>query len=122
MDNEPIPEHPSVGEWLPLGLFVAAASVEEAAFSSLYVQLAVKKNGEIGGTYYNAATDKTEELVGVVDANTQQVAFQLASNPDGPLVVTGMYNLTQDVTPIQIQFPSGIEQDWVLVRIEDQPE
>ncbi|MCB1113424.1 MAG: hypothetical protein KDK62_01575 [Chlamydiia bacterium] len=120
VDNEPLPAVQAYGEWLPLGLFVAASTVEQAAFSNLYIQLAVKKNGEIAGTYYNAGTETIEQLVGVVDSVTQQVAFQLASRPDGPLIVTGLYNLTQEVAPVRVYFSSGIEQEWVLVRLEDE--
>jgi hypothetical protein len=118
-DDQPAPEHPAIGDWLPLGIFVVGKSVDQAAYSTLYIQLAVNKVGEINGTYYNSGTDRSENLVGVVDAKTQQVAFRLSERENSPLIVTGIYNLMQDVTTVTAYFDSGLTQDWVLVRMQE---
>jgi hypothetical protein len=104
-------------EWMPLGVFVAGKDTAQASVSSMFVQLAVNKNGDIAGTYYNASTDQTHPLQGMVDKEVQLVTWEIADNPNSPRMMTGMYNLTQDVANIKVQFPNKEEQDWVLVRL-----
>lgn len=104
-------------DWLPLGVYAAARTVNQAAFSPMLVQLALDKEGDLAGTYYNTSTDLTHELVGMVDRTTQQAVWKLADNPDSPTMTTGLYNLAQDVATVQVHFPDGTEQTWVLVRL-----
>jgi hypothetical protein len=104
-------------DWMPLGVFVAGKDTSQASVSSMFVQLAVNKNGDIAGTYYNASTDQTHPLQGMVDQEVQLVTWEIADNPNSPRMMTGMYNLTQDVANIKVQFPNREEQNWVLVRL-----
>ena len=86
-----------VGDWYPLGVFAVGKNATLAANSHMFVQLALDKNGEdIAGTYYNATTDQTHEIVGTVDKESQLAAWWLADNPQSPIVSTGLYNLTKD--------------------------
>src|SRR5262249_24871982 len=112
------PTPPPQGDWMPLGVFPAAKTATQAAYSNMYVQLALNRNGDVSGTYYNASTDKAVELVGSVDSETQQATWQISDNPNSPTMVAGLYNLTQDVAPVQVVFPNNSQQNWVLVRIE----
>jgi hypothetical protein len=104
---------------MPLGVFALGPDEQRAAVSNMFIQLALNRNGEVGGTYYNSSTDETFEIDGEVDPETQQIAFNLSDNPNTPMVITGLYNLTQDETDATIQFPDGTEQTWVLIRIND---
>lgn len=112
------PEIPVQGDWLPLGVFTAGQNTMQAAYSNMFVQLAMDRQGDIAGTYYNAGTDETHDLEGSVDRQTQVVVWKVADNPDSPLMITGLYNLTQPVAPIKVQFPDGSVQDWVLVSVQ----
>lgn len=114
------PPEQAQDEWMPLGVFAAGKDAAQAAYSNLYVQLAVNKQGEIAGTYYNATTDTLQPLVGVIDGESQQAAWKLSEKPDSPLMVTSVYNLTQDVANITVYFQNGSQQDWVLVSLEDE--
>lgn len=105
-------------DWLPLGVFALGMDLDQAAYSTLFIQLAVNRDGDIAGTYYNSSTDQLYPLEGAIINETQQAAWIVADNFDSPLITTGVYNLTQDVVPIQVHFPEGDEQSWVLVRIE----
>lgn len=108
------------GDWMPLGVFAAGKNAQQAAYSNMIVQLAVSRSGEIAGTYYNAATDQAHPLDGVIVQQTQQAAWKMSDKSDSPLVTTGVYNLTQDVVPIQVHFTNNTIQDWTLVRLNQQ--
>lgn len=105
------------GDWLPLGVFAVGNTPEQAAISNMIIQLAVNKQGEISGTYYNSATDQVRALDGMVVAQTQQAAWKLAEKSNSPLVTTGMYDLTQDVVPIQVHNTDNSIQNKILVRL-----
>lgn len=106
-------------EWLPLGVFAVAQKEEEAAYSNLFMELAANKQGIIAGTYYNSSTDRTYALDGYIDQQTQEAYFRLSDQPESPLLSTGIFNLTQDVVPILVDFPQDGDQNWVLVRVEE---
>ena len=106
------------GDWLPLGVFTFGANADQAAYSNMVVQLALSKAGYLSGTYYNASTDKAYPMEGAVDRATQKAVWKLSNNADSPVAATGLYNLTQDVVPIQVHFPDGSEQNKVLVRLQ----
>ncbi len=120
--EEPAPPGPPTGDWLPLGVFIAAKSEEQAPYSSMYVQLALNRSGIISGTYYNAATNIPREIVGQIDKSRQEAVWLLADNSASPLMTTGLYNLTQGLVPVQVHFPDGTSQPWVLVRLQQPPQ
>lgn len=107
-------------EWLPLGVFAVAKTIEQAAYTPMFVQLAVDQNGNIGGTYYNTAQEMLYTLQGSVDKDTQQVTWINSDSQNSPTMSCGIYNLTQEATPIQVQFPSGVKQTWMMVRLNNQ--
>lgn len=103
-------------DWMPLGVFALSQTPEQSADAYLFFQLAVSKDGAIGGTYYNASTDQTADVTGVVDRDTQEAAFQF-SGEDAPLIHVGLYNLQQDQTPVVIDFPEGVRQIWTFTKV-----
>lgn len=108
------------GDWLPMGVFVAAQDQTQAAVSTMFVQLALNKEGFLAGTYYNAATDKTHTLEGMVDKQTQQAIWKLSENASSPVMSTQLYNLTQDVVPVRVYFPERkTSQSWLLIRLDE---
>lgn len=106
-------------DWLPMGVFVASRDLGRASYSNMFVQLALSKGGELAGTYYNASTDETHPLEGLVDSTTQQAVWMVSDDPNSPMMSTGLYNLTQDVATIQVKFQDGSEQTWFLTRINE---
>jgi hypothetical protein len=106
-------------EWIPLGVFAVGKTAAQAAYSNMFLQLAMNKQGEIKGTYFNSGTNAVYELEGSVDKDTQQAAWMKAENAsaNSPIMVTGLYNLTQDVVPVQIFFNQNNQQSWSLVRL-----
>lgn len=110
-------EEAAATEWLPLGTFAVIGSEQEADPSRI-LQLAVSKAGIISGTLYNTQTDDAQSVQGQVDKETQRVAMRIA-NSDEVVIETGIYNLTQDETPILVHFGTDRTENWMLVRLEN---
>ena len=68
----------------------------------MFVQLAINKAGDVAGTYYNASTDQTHPLEGVLEAEAKVVVWKIADNPNSPMMMTGLNNISQDVVPIKV--------------------
>jgi hypothetical protein len=66
---------------------------------------------------FDRAADKTYPIQGRVDKETQRVAFTIGDNPD-LVMETGMYNLTQDQTPVLVHKGTDITQTNLLIRLE----
>ncbi|HEY4832683.1 MAG TPA: hypothetical protein VIH61_09025, partial [Waddliaceae bacterium] len=47
------------GDWLPLGVFAVGKDENALSNPTMFLQLALNKNGDLMGTYYNSSTDKT---------------------------------------------------------------
>ena len=110
-------------EWMPLGVY--AITSEGVNASNMYLQLAVSKDGMIGGTFYNETTGATHPVEGMVDQKTQCAYWKAADGTNSQIVMeTGIYNLTQDQTNVLVHFGPEQTQTWVMVRLEEskQPE
>lgn len=105
-------------DWTPLGVFALAD--ENGADPSMYFQLALNKNGALGGNFYNAYSDQTTPIQGSVDLQTQRAAWVISSNPD-TVFETGLYNLTQPETSILAHMNNNEDQTLFMVRV-DAPE
>jgi len=106
------------GEWMPLGVFALGQDEAQATFSNIFVQLTINKDGDLEGTYYNATLDQTHSIEGEVDGETQQAVWKITDDPEAPIMMTGAYNLTQEMCTIQVRFPDNSEQTWVMVRLK----
>ena len=105
-------------KWLPLGVF--AISESDVAATTMLIQLAVSDGGVVAGTFFNESTGKTIPIEGLVDEETQRVAFKAADGSNDNLVLeTGIYNLTQETAPVLVHFGPEQTQTWTLVRLED---
>ena len=110
---------PANSEWMPLGVFAATQDREATGPDpTLFLQLAVNKDGVISGTFKNMATGDTESLEGMVDKKSQRVAW-CVEGKSWPIVETGLSNLTNDNFPVLVHFADGQTQQWLLVRLEE---
>jgi len=105
-------------EWLPLGVFAVTSNTTTAAQTSRFIQLALNRSGEIAGVLYNSTTDVAQDLTGMIDSNTQKAYWALDNRTNSPIASTGIYNLIQDQTPVNVHFSDGSEQTWTLVRLQ----
>ncbi|MCC9605053.1 hypothetical protein [Blastopirellula sediminis] len=110
------PTEDSGENWMPLGVF--ALVNKEEGDPIMYLQLAVNKDGIIAGTYYNTETKTNLQVQGSVDKDSQRAAWTIGDKTN-TVMETGIYNLTQDETPILIHFGEDKTQTWMLVRLPE---
>lgn len=109
---------PTGGDWLPLGVFAVGSDVNAVAQTNRFIQLAINKSGEIAGVFYNSTTDQAHDLVGMVDPANQKAYWYLENYTGSPVVSTGIYNLTEEQTAVNVEFSGGVTQQWILVRLQ----
>ena len=110
---------PEQGDWLPLGVFAITQDGQASgAEPSLYMQLAISKQGVISGTLKNTLTGKVQSLEGMADKKSQRAAWGVVDQ-ERPIMETGLSNLTQDTSPALIHFADGQTQQWLMVRIPE---
>ena len=115
-----VPEaDPEKVEWMPLGVF--ALTNDAGTDPTMYLQLAVSKEGIIAGGYENTTTGAFESVEGMVDAKTQRAVWGIVGK-ERPLMETGVYNLTQDETTAFVHFAGGEVQEWLMVRLPEPEE
>ncbi|QDU61829.1 hypothetical protein Pan216_26940 [Planctomycetes bacterium Pan216] len=103
--------------WMPLGVYALTNS--DKGDATMYLQLAISKDGKISGTYYNTMTNQNLPVYGSVDEKTQRAAWYIGTNKD-TVMETGLYNLTKPQTPILVHFGKDKTQQWLMVHL-DQP-
>lgn len=73
MDIQATPDN---SEWLPLGVFAITQDGQASGVEpTLFMQLAVSKEGVIAGTLKNMATDQVQTLEGMADKKSQRAAW-----------------------------------------------
>ncbi len=106
-------------EWMPLGVFALTPDGQASGPDpSLFLQLAISKEGIISGTLNNSATNSTQTIEGMADKATQRVAWT-AAGKTRPIMETGISNLTEDTAPALVHFADGQTQQWLMVRLEE---
>lgn len=100
-------------QWQPLGVFSLVQA--DQSDSNTIFQLAIDKNGDVGGNYYNVLTDTTTQVSGKLDKKTQRVAFRVGDNKN-VIYDTGLGNLMSDQAPILIHYGKDRTEQWLLVR------
>lgn len=114
-ETKPAPE-----DWMPLGVFAITTDGKPSeADPTMYLQLAVSKQGVLSGTLQNTLTDSAQPIEGMVDKQTQRAAWTITGKTT-PIMETGISNLAQDTTPVLVHFADESTQQWLLVRL-DQP-
>jgi hypothetical protein len=109
---------PADSDWMSLGVFAMTPDGQPTgADPTMYLQLAVSKQGIISGTYQNTATNSVDSVEGMVDKQTQRAAWT-AVGKTRPLMETGLVNLTEDSAPALVHFADGSTQQWLLVRLD----
>jgi len=110
---------PEQAEWLPLGVFALTQDGQATGPApTLFLQLAISKEGVISGTLHNTATDSTQSIEGVADKESQRVAWTVTGQTR-PIMETGVANLTEDTAPALVHFANGETQQWLMVHLDD---
>ena len=109
---------PDKVDWLPLGIFALTQKDGSAEDATLFLQLAVSKDGIIAGTFQNTATGDSFEVEGTIDQKSQRAAW----GPVGeswPIMETGIYNLTENEAGALLHFEDGQTQEWTMIRLDE---
>jgi hypothetical protein len=108
-------------EWMPLGTFSVAIS-ENDTNPARVAQLAHdNKQGLISGTIFNKDSGNLYTVQGKVDPQTQRVAFTIGKDPN-VVMETGLYNLTQQETPVLVHFGSSKTETYLFARLPEPQE
>ena len=110
---------PDKAEWMTLGVFALTPDGQASGPDpTLFLQLAISKEGVISGTLRNTATESTQTIEGMADKASQRAAWTVAGKTR-PIMETGISNLTEDTAPALVHFADGQTQQWLLVRLEE---
>jgi len=113
---------PDKVEWMPLGIFALTQKDDDSVEdSTLFLQLAISKEGIIAGTFQNTATDKSFEVQGTIDTESQRAAWGPVGE-DWPIMETGIYNLSENQAGALLHFADGQTQEWSMVRLDEPTE
>ncbi len=108
-------------DWMPLGTFAVATSQTDQSPQRV-AQLAYdNKQGLISGTIFNKQSGNLYTLQGKVDPQTQRVAFTVGKDPN-TVMETGLYNLTQNTTPVLVHFGPDKTANYVFARLPEPKE
>jgi hypothetical protein len=110
------PADPNI-DWMPLGTFALTTSMQDTQPAQV-LQLAISKQGFVSGTLFNNTTNQAVAAEGRVDPSTQRLAIRFPERPD-MVLETGIYNLTQDQTPVLVHFGVTQTQTWYLIRLQN---
>ena len=103
-------------DWMPLGVFAIAE--EGGKDSGMLMQLAISKEGIVAGTYYNDTSSNSRPVEGMVDKETQRVAWKFSDDKQQNVVFeAGLNNLTQDESTCLVHFGPDKTQTWTMVRL-----
>lgn len=106
-------------EWMPLGVFALTPDGQESGPEpTLFLQLAVSKEGIISGLLNNTTTNSTQTIEGMVDNKSQRCAWNVVGK-SRPIMETGIFNLTSDTAPALVHFADGETQQWLMVRMDE---
>jgi len=106
---------PSDLEWMPLGVY--ATTPKGAAQAHVYQQLAVSKQGELKGNYYDAISNAVQPVSGSIDRETRKATWTVGT-AGGATFETTLDALVK--TPSSVTMKSGGSvQEWELVQVEN---
>ncbi len=106
-------EIPAAGDYLSLGVF--ALGPAGARDPSALLQLAVSKQGELHGNYYDVVTGQELPLSGKLDKQTQLATFKADALSSAEFEVS-LVSLTRPEGSARLRFDNGQTQDWTLAR------
>jgi hypothetical protein len=108
-------------EWMPLGVF--AVTPDGLNEPNTIVQLAVTKDGVIGGTAFDQKTNAAFNIQGTVDQKTQRAVWAFTNDRDQRIMMeTSIYNLTQPEATGLVQYSPTDMRTIELVRLQQPDE
>jgi hypothetical protein len=119
VETTPEVSDPDNLEWLPLGVFVLApdSDTQPPVAPTMFLQLAVSKEGIIAGNYNNKLTNEVKSIEGMVDVKSGRAAWTLAGKTS-PIMEAKIAGLTENETSVLLHFADGTTQQWLMAHLE----
>lgn len=115
LSNASATEPPDDTQWLPLGVFALMPTGQKTP--EMVFQLAVSKDGQIRGNYYEQIADTTLPVHGSVDKKNQRAAWHVGDNKT-LVIETGLYNLTLNQSTALVHNGPTQTQQFVMIRVD----
>src|SRR4029079_18162658 len=97
-----------------------AVTPDGAKEASVMAQLAITKEGVIGGTVFDQKAGKSYNVQGTVDKNTQRAAWSYTNDQNVRVVMeTSVNNLTQNESTGLVHYGPNDQQVVEMVRLQD---
>lgn len=106
------------GFWLALGVFALTDLNGDETTASIYMQLALSKDGQISGAYYNSFTDTTSDIQGRVDRASQRATWKIVGSDKAPTFETAVYNFARDEITVSVNYPDNSYQNMLLIHLQ----
>jgi hypothetical protein len=107
-------EIPDDLEWMPLGVFNAAE--ENAARSTLFLQLAVSRDGVLKGNAYDTTSDTTTPIGGTIDKESRAASWRIGAK--GAEFEATLDGLVAESCTAKVTSPGGRQETWHLVHVQ----
>lgn len=105
-------------DWLPLGVF--AVTPDGLNEPMVMVQLAVTKDGVIGGTAFDQKSGASFNIQGTVDKRSQRAVWSYTNDRNNRVMMeTSIYNLTQPEATGLVHYGPTDSRVVELVRLQD---
>jgi hypothetical protein len=120
IDQAPVPTPAAAAqvEWLPLGVF--AVTPDGMNEPDVMAQLAVTKDGAIGGTVMDQKANKSYDVTGTIDKNSQRAVWSYTNDKNVRVVMeTSVNNLTQNESTGMVHYGPNDQRVVELVRLQD---
>jgi hypothetical protein len=105
-------------DWMPLGTFSVATSQNDPNPVRVAQIAYDNKQGLISGTILNRESNNIYTIQGKVDPQSQRTAFTIGKDPN-VVMETGLYNLTQQQTPVLVHFGPEKTATYLFARLPE---
>ena len=103
-------------EWLPLGVFSLCRS--EEGDPTMFLQLAISREGIVAGSFANTTNSEDLSVQGGADRESTRLAVTIGDQED-VVVETGLYNVTEQQSSALVHYQDGTRENWLLVKLPD---
>ncbi len=103
-------------EWLPLGVFALCKS--QAGDPTMFLQLAITREGIVAGSFANTTNNENLSVQGGADRESTRLAITIGDQDD-VVVETGLYNVTEQQSSAVVHYQDGTRENWLLVKMPD---
>ena len=103
-------------EWLPLGVFALCKS--EEGDPTMFLQIAISREGIVAGSFANTTNNENLSVQGGADRESTRLAVTIG-NQDDVVVETGLYSVTEQQASALVHYQDGTRENWLLVKMPD---